>query len=51
MIDGQHVVQDQHLLTQDKRQDYSALAPAGRNILKENLQQLQMFARDDHEDD
>lgn len=41
VIDGQH-----EGVTNELKNEYSALAPAGKNILKSNLQQLQMFSRD-----
>jgi hypothetical protein len=44
VIDGQH--HHDKSVAEVKKNEYSALAPAGRTILKEDLQQLQMFALD-----
>lgn len=50
IIDGHHQILDKSQIDDSKKNDYSALAPAGRNIPKDQLQQLQMFARDIEEE-
>ncbi len=49
VIDGQHHLNDKSV-SDVKKNEYSALAPAGRTILKEDLQQLQMFSQDSREE-